>query len=97
MYFLSRLPWVWIMKTLVLCVSLCLAMSLNLKTTVECDPVNVGNGVCNPECNTEKNYFDWGDCSETCPADLIGNGVCDIPCNTEKYRFDGGDCARACK
>ena len=49
----------------------------------------LGNGVCDPECDTEVCVHDFGDC---CDKALLGNGVCDQSCNTSVLGFDGGDC-----
>lgn len=49
----------------------------------------LGNGECNPECDTEECVHDFGDCCET---SMLGNGICDQSCNTEVLGFDEGDC-----
>ena len=81
------------MKILVLCVSLCLAASVLLQSRT-CLETNVGNGVCNDECNTYTFRFDGGDCGVTCPMAWMGDGQCDDLCNSEQYRWDAGDCPK---
>ena len=50
----------------------------------------LGNGICDPECDTEACVHDFGDC---CNPKLLGNGVCDPSCDTEFLDYDGHDCA----
>ena len=92
---LSRLQCALIMKLLVLCVSLCLVMSSQLRTKAVCDWSQVGNGICNEECNVFEFIFDAGECGAFVPYCWEynkGNGVCDLECNTLQYNWDDGDC-----
>eukprot|EP01084_Bolivina_argentea_P199749 341731_1 len=57
----------------------------------------IGDGVCNPECNTKTCLYDQGDCIQlcnftNCNVDEINNGICNEECNNIDCRWDGGDC-----
>uniref|UniRef100_A0AC34F1E7 Pappalysin-1 n=1 Tax=Panagrolaimus sp. ES5 TaxID=591445 RepID=A0AC34F1E7_9BILA len=62
-----------------------------------CASANVGDGICQKECQNEITGDDGGDCSPTnynskCHTQMIRNGKCDSECNIQKFDFDGGDC-----
>jgi len=52
-----------------------------------CEWRELGNGVCNPQCNTSACFWDRHDCAEgatgcraDCHADWIGDGYCNEAC-----------------
>uniref|UniRef100_A0A914PSL5 Peptidase M43 pregnancy-associated plasma-A domain-containing protein n=1 Tax=Panagrolaimus davidi TaxID=227884 RepID=A0A914PSL5_9BILA len=62
-----------------------------------CASANVGDDICQKECQSEITGDDGGDCLPTnyiskCHSTMLQNGKCDIECNFQKYDFDGGDC-----
>uniref|UniRef100_A0A914YZC7 Metalloendopeptidase n=1 Tax=Panagrolaimus superbus TaxID=310955 RepID=A0A914YZC7_9BILA len=62
-----------------------------------CASANVGDGICQKECQSEITGNDGGDCAplnyiSKCHSQMIRNGKCDSDCNIQKYDFDGGDC-----
>jgi hypothetical protein len=72
-----------------------------------CDRSRLGDGVCDPGCNTLGCIFDGGDCYDWrlaraanaslrcaagCPAAWLRDGTCQDACNTESCWHDGGDC-----
>eukprot|EP00753_Platysulcus_tardus_P012468 PLAT3361.17.p1 GENE.PLAT3361.17~~PLAT3361.17.p1 ORF type:complete len:1601 (+),score=578.33 PLAT3361.17:47-4804(+) len=65
---------------------------------VDCNPADVGNGVCNAECAHQMTGNDGGDCDAEqlpCAAALIGDGTCQLQCNKAYHNYDGGDCCDA--
>ena len=67
----------------------------NLKLcTSLCPEIWIGDGVCDPDCNTAKCLQDKGDCQDVCicPTVWLGDGSCDQMCNTSLCKYDGGDC-----
>ncbi|OWF49358.1 Pappalysin-1 [Mizuhopecten yessoensis] len=70
--------------------------SLRLKTVLfACNPRDVGNAICDPECSHSRTGNDGGDCEPflpQCDSLNIQNGRCDFECNKEYHRWDGGDC-----
>lgn len=54
----------------------------------------LGNGVCDPDCDTFECYFDDGDCycPQPCHHDWLGDEECDEECNNEDCDYDWGDC-----
>ncbi|OMJ86544.1 hypothetical protein SteCoe_11895 [Stentor coeruleus] len=60
-----------------------------------CEYSNLGDGVCDPECNNYQCGWDLGDCgycSDGCKENLLENEKCDIECNTYECRYDNNDC-----
>ena len=59
-----------------------------------CPETWIGDGVCDPDCNTRKCSSDKGDCQDvcSCPEPWLGDNSCDQMCNTSVCMFDGGDC-----
>lgn len=61
-----------------------------------------GNGVCDPECDSEDALYDGFDCepatAECGPSgdrqcrNIFANGVCDMECDSPGCVWDGGDC-----
>ncbi|KFG63336.1 notch (dsl) domain-containing protein [Toxoplasma gondii RUB] len=62
----------------------------------ECVKGKLGNGVCNPECNTYECQFDGFDCRQMCslecPHVWLGDGKCDKECDVPECYHDKGDC-----
>ncbi|CBZ51674.1 putative notch (DSL) domain-containing protein [Neospora caninum Liverpool] len=62
----------------------------------ECVKGKLGNGVCNPECNTYECQFDGFDCRQMCslecPHVWLGDGKCDKECDIPECYHDKGDC-----
>ncbi|PFH34846.1 notch (dsl) domain-containing protein [Besnoitia besnoiti] len=62
----------------------------------ECARGKLGNGVCNPECNTYECQFDGFDCRQMCslecPHVWLGDGKCDKECDIPECYHDKGDC-----
>ena len=56
----------------------------------------IGDGFCDPDCNTPKCLQDKGDCQDICicPNAWLGDGSCDRTCNTTTCEYDGGDCTK---
>jgi len=68
----------------------------------------LGDGVCQPECNVRQCTHDQGDCSpqqverarqavdarcaDECRDEDLSDGFCDAACNQAACRFDDGDC-----
>ena len=61
-----------------------------------CPEIWIGDGVCDPDCNTAKCLQDKGDCQGVCicPNVWLGDGSCDQICNTSLCKYDGGDCVK---
>ena len=59
-----------------------------------CPEIWMGDGVCDPDCNTVKCLQDKGDCKGVCicPNVWLGDGSCDQMCNNSLCNYDGGDC-----
>ena len=59
-----------------------------------CPEAWIGDGVCDPDCDTPKCLKDKGDCQDICicPEAWLGDGSCDQVCNTSVCKLDGGDC-----
>jgi len=58
---------------------------------------HIGDGQCDPQCNTPACNYDGGDCalSDVCPSECIGkngDGNCYLHCHSPACHFDGGDC-----
>lgn len=90
------------MKTLVLYVTLCLAMGIQLKNRVTplgpCLPEWINDGICNAECALPKYNWDENDCLPPgCLWNLIGGLLCTEECNVKILRWDGGDCKEVCE
>ena len=62
--------------------------------TLLCPEIWIGDGVCDPDCNTPKCLKDKGDCQDVCicPKAWLGDGSCDQMCNNTVCMYDGGDC-----
>ena len=60
------------------------------------------DGVCDLDCDSERQLFDGYDCADELPvcqetyvdycAGRFANGICDESCNNEPCLWDGGDC-----
>ena len=65
-----------------------------------CDWSMLGDGDCDPQCNTTACFADRGDCSgrssdgchADCDPDWIADGYCDSACFNLKCSWDHGDC-----
>ena len=59
-----------------------------------CPEVWIGDGVCDPYCDTPDCLQDKGDCQDVCicPNVWLGDGSCDQLCNNTICNYDGGDC-----
>merc|ERR1712087_301492 len=64
-----------------------------------CEGRSIGDGECNPQCNTSSCFWDRQDClaSNTgckadCHPDWIGDGYCDEACFNAKCKWDRRDC-----
>lgn len=72
-----------------------LAKDLQL-SACDCLKGKLGNGVCNPECNTYECQFDGFDCKQMCdiecPHVWLGDGKCDKECDVPACFNDKGDC-----
>ncbi|XP_022795137.1 fibrillin-1-like [Stylophora pistillata] len=64
--------------------------------TLLCPEHWIGDGVCDPSCNTPMCLHDKGDCQDicVCPDTWLGDGLCDHTCNSTSCDYDGGDCAK---
>ncbi|XP_078377353.1 uncharacterized protein LOC144660575 isoform X1 [Oculina patagonica] len=59
-----------------------------------CPEIWIGDGVCDPDCDTATCLQDKGDCQDVCicPNVWLGDGSCDHMCNNSHCKYDGGDC-----
>ncbi|MBV5280705.1 MAG: hypothetical protein J0651_05600, partial [Actinobacteria bacterium] len=66
---------------------------------------DLGNQVCQENCDSEECAYDGGDCVLTmqgfcnsgCFEEMLGNGVCEDKCLTPACEHDRGDCeSEAC-
>ena len=59
-----------------------------------CPEIWIGDGVCDPDCDTLDCLQDKGDCQDVCicPDVWLGDGSCDQMCNNTLCNYDGGDC-----
>ncbi|CAG9325081.1 unnamed protein product [Blepharisma stoltei] len=68
---------------------------INYCTMIDhCSPQLLGNGICDPSCNTKNCGYDWGDCgvcSSFCSEkDLMGN--CNLNCNVPGCYYGLSQC-----
>ena len=61
-----------------------------------CDPWDVGDEECNPECKHSRTGNDGGDCEPipVCNRTSLNNSRCDFECNKEYHLWDLGDCCK---
>ncbi|XP_071111670.1 pappalysin-1-like [Haliotis cracherodii] len=62
---------------------------------IACDPMNVGDGNCQAECQHPRTGYDGGDCDSVkvkCNPSKKGNGKCDFECNKAYHDWDSNDC-----
>ncbi|XP_008053383.1 pappalysin-2-like [Carlito syrichta] len=61
---------------------------------VNCEPSQIGNDHCDPECNYQFTGYDGGDCrlQGRCYPWNRRDGTCHIECNNMLNDFDDGDC-----
>tara|TARA_B110001452_G_scaffold261440_1_gene260231 strand:- start:392 stop:2593 length:2202 start_codon:yes stop_codon:yes gene_type:complete len=67
-----------------------------------CDWSSIGDGDCDPQCNSTACFGERGDCDAggaagchaDCSPDWIADGYCDTVCFNLKCSWDGGDCGR---
>jgi len=59
-----------------------------------CPQIWIGDGVCDPDCDTLDCLQDKGDCRNVCicPDAWLGDRSCDQVCNNTLCNYDGGDC-----
>ncbi|XP_054977194.1 pappalysin-2 [Sorex araneus] len=65
-----------------------------LTVLARCEPRQVGDGRCDPECRHPATGYDGGDClrPRRCPPWKLQDGVCQPECNNIANDFDDGDC-----
>ncbi|XP_067139979.1 pappalysin-1-like [Centruroides vittatus] len=62
-----------------------------------CNPQNIGNGQCDPECQFTVTGNDGGDCNKEeikCTKQQLENGICNPECNQAYNNWDNGDCCK---
>lgn len=69
---------------------------IGLFCSSNCHVHMVGDGICQPACDTSACSRDGGDCvsgcAPGCPPSWVGNGVGNSECNSAACSDDGGDC-----
>ncbi len=102
----SACEWVVSMSTAAAC-----PVNVGTSCATNCPRTWLGDGECDPGCDTSACEHDGGDCAGTgarpavigptfcapgCQSGWIADRECDVECDTEACRFDGGDCSSTC-